>query len=55
MEFSESKVCLVPSLRLGMLVVEAPPRLLAAEPSRAAFPAGGWKRGFKGVAECQII
>ncbi|MEH2053110.1 hypothetical protein [Nostoc sp.] len=55
MEFNESRVCLVPSLRLGMLVVEAPPRLLAAEPPGAAFPASGWKRGFKGVAECQII
>ncbi|MEH2050293.1 hypothetical protein [Nostoc sp.] len=30
---------LVPSLRLGMFVVEAPPLLLAAEPPEAAFPA----------------
>ncbi|MEH2048870.1 hypothetical protein [Nostoc sp.] len=33
--------CLVPSLRLGMVVFEAPPLLLAAEPLGAAFPAGG--------------
>ncbi|WP_179067579.1 hypothetical protein [Nostoc sp. C052] len=33
-----------------MPVVEAPPLLLAAEPPRAAFPASGWKRGFKGVS-----
>ncbi|MEH1768026.1 MAG: hypothetical protein V7L27_17845 [Nostoc sp.] len=43
-------ICLVPSLRLGMLVFEAPPLLLAAEPPGAAFPAGGWKRGFKRVS-----
>ncbi|MEH2051686.1 hypothetical protein [Nostoc sp.] len=36
--------CLVPSLRLGMLVFEAPPPFLLAEPPGAAFPAGGWKR-----------
>jgi hypothetical protein len=30
-----------------MPVVEAPPPLLAAEPPVAAFPAGGWKRGFQ--------
>ncbi|MEH2053482.1 hypothetical protein [Nostoc sp.] len=30
-----------------MPVVEAPPPLLAAEPPGGAFPAGGWKRGFK--------
>ncbi|MEH1853408.1 MAG: hypothetical protein V7L11_17450 [Nostoc sp.] len=36
------KLCLiylVPSLRLGMLIVEAPPLLLAAEPPGATFPA----------------
>ncbi|MEH1827120.1 MAG: hypothetical protein V7L22_17420 [Nostoc sp.] len=26
------RYCLVPSLRLGMLIIEAPPRLLAADP-----------------------
>ncbi|MEH2053198.1 hypothetical protein [Nostoc sp.] len=36
---SAFRYCLVPSLRLGMLVVEAPPLLLAAEPPGAAFPA----------------
>ncbi|MEH2112095.1 hypothetical protein [Nostoc sp.] len=39
----------------GNARLEAPPRLLAAEPPGAAFPASGWKQGFKGVAECQII
>ncbi|MEH1863378.1 MAG: hypothetical protein V7L21_36425 [Nostoc sp.] len=34
----------------GNAVKEAPPPLLAAEPPRAAFPARGWKRGFKGVS-----
>ncbi|MEH2053360.1 hypothetical protein [Nostoc sp.] len=33
--------CLVPSLRLGMLVFEAPPLELAAEPPGAAFSASG--------------
>ncbi|WP_218651755.1 hypothetical protein [Nostoc sp. C052] len=33
----------------GNAVLEAPPLLLAAEPPGAAFPAGAWKRGFKGV------
>ncbi|MEH2027345.1 MAG: hypothetical protein V7K62_27920 [Nostoc sp.] len=41
--------CLVPSLRLGMPVVEAPPPLLAALPPEAAFPASCWKRDFKRV------
>ncbi|MHC5857609.1 hypothetical protein [Nostoc sp.] len=34
----------------GNAVLEALPLLLAAEPPRAAFPAGGWKPGFKGVS-----
>ncbi|MEH1770227.1 MAG: hypothetical protein V7L27_19015 [Nostoc sp.] len=34
----------------GNAVLEAPPRLLAAEPPGAAFLAGGWKRGFKEVS-----
>ncbi|MEH1856730.1 MAG: hypothetical protein V7L21_01675 [Nostoc sp.] len=34
----------------GNAVKEAPPPLLAAEPRGAAFPARGWKRGFKGVS-----
>ncbi|QFS45039.1 hypothetical protein [Nostoc sphaeroides] len=33
----------------GNPIVEAPPPLLAAEPPGDAFPAGGWKRDFKGV------
>ncbi|MEH1857606.1 MAG: hypothetical protein V7L21_06330 [Nostoc sp.] len=33
----------------GNAVLEAPPPELAAEPPGAAFPARGWKRGFKGV------
>ncbi|MBN3939829.1 hypothetical protein [Nostoc sp.] len=40
---------LVPSLRLGMPLIEAPPPLLAALPPRAAFPARDWKRGFKAI------
>ncbi|MDZ8258854.1 hypothetical protein [Nostoc sp. ChiQUE01b] len=44
------RYCLVPSLRLEMPLIEAPPSELAAEPPRAAFPASGWKRGFKGVS-----
>ncbi len=40
---------LVPSLRLGMPLIEAPPPLLAALPPGAAFPARGWKRGFKAI------
>ncbi|MEH2114005.1 MAG: hypothetical protein V7K39_16055 [Nostoc sp.] len=31
----------------GNAVLEAPPRLLSPG---AAFPASGWKRGFKGVS-----
>ncbi|MEH2043895.1 hypothetical protein [Nostoc sp.] len=34
----------------GNAVLEAPPPLLVAEPPGAAFPARGWKRGFKGVS-----
>ncbi|MEH2026749.1 hypothetical protein [Nostoc sp.] len=34
----------------GNAVLEALPPLLAAEPPGAAFPASGWKRGFKGVS-----
>ncbi|MEH1829824.1 MAG: hypothetical protein V7L22_31570 [Nostoc sp.] len=48
------KTSLVQAFRLphsqsktGNAVLEAPPLLLAAEPSGAAFPASGWKRGFK--------
>ncbi|WP_445628910.1 hypothetical protein [Nostoc sp. DSM 114167] len=33
----------------GNAVLEALPPLLAAEPPGAAFPASGWKRGFKRV------
>ncbi|MEH2372020.1 hypothetical protein [Nostoc sp.] len=33
----------------GNAVLEAPPPLLAAEPPGTAFPASGWKRGFKRV------
>ncbi|WP_269141612.1 hypothetical protein [Nostoc commune] len=33
----------------GNAVLEAEPPLLAAEPPGAAFPASGWKRGFKRV------
>ncbi|MEH2053060.1 hypothetical protein [Nostoc sp.] len=45
----KSQNCLVPSLRLGTPILEAPPLLLAAEPPGAAFPAGGWKRDLKRV------
>ncbi|MEH2053464.1 hypothetical protein [Nostoc sp.] len=38
---SRTSFYLVPSRRLGMLIIEAPPLLLAAEPPGAAFPAGG--------------
>ncbi|MEH2294669.1 MAG: hypothetical protein V7K31_16555 [Nostoc sp.] len=31
----------------GNAVLEAPPPLLVAEPPGGAFPARGWKRGFK--------
>ncbi|MEH2293990.1 hypothetical protein [Nostoc sp.] len=49
------KTCLEAAFRLSHSQSEtgndvlAPPPLLAAEPQRAAFPASGWKRGFKGV------
>ncbi|MEH2458629.1 hypothetical protein [Nostoc sp.] len=33
----------------GNAVLEAPPPLLAALPPGTAFPASGWKRGFKRV------
>ncbi|MEH2258402.1 hypothetical protein [Nostoc sp.] len=41
------RYCLVPSLRLGMLILEAPPPLLAALPPGVVFPASGWKRDLK--------
>ncbi|WP_334943800.1 hypothetical protein [Nostoc sp.] len=47
--FSRLSRYLVPSLRLGMPLIEAPPLFLAAEPPGSAFPARGWKGGFKGV------
>ncbi|MEH2050633.1 hypothetical protein [Nostoc sp.] len=34
----------------GNAILKAPPPLLAAEPPGAAFPASGWKQGFKGVS-----
>ncbi|MEH1923738.1 hypothetical protein [Nostoc sp.] len=34
----------------GNAVLKAPLPLLAVEPPRESFPAGGWKRGFKGVS-----
>ncbi|MBN3941978.1 MAG: hypothetical protein V7L21_18070 [Nostoc sp.] len=37
---------LIPSRKLGMPSLGLPPPLLAG----AAFPARGWKRGFKGVS-----
>ncbi|MEH1901586.1 MAG: hypothetical protein V7L04_09260 [Nostoc sp.] len=40
--FSRLSRYLVKSLRLGMPLIEV-------EPPGAAFPARGWKRGFKGV------
>ncbi|MEH2383923.1 MAG: hypothetical protein V7K27_34385 [Nostoc sp.] len=47
--FSRLSHYLVPSLRLGMPLIEAPPPFLAAKPPGTAFPASGWKRDFKGV------
>ncbi|MEH2362876.1 hypothetical protein [Nostoc sp.] len=47
--FSRLSHYLVPSLRLGTPLIEAPPPFLAAEPPGTAFPASGWKRDFKGV------
>ncbi|MBN3940671.1 MAG: hypothetical protein V7L21_13225 [Nostoc sp.] len=44
------RYCLVPLLRLGMPSLGLPPPLLAALPPGAAFPARGWKQGFKGVS-----
>ncbi|MEH2257137.1 hypothetical protein [Nostoc sp.] len=41
------RYCLVPSLRLGMLILEAPPPLLAALPPGAAFPARSWNEVLK--------